>query len=70
MLHNDEKEKYVEQMQFAAYKQFCDDTAVEKACAIKEAEEMIEMLKADIQEYTTTAQWLGKEIAAHDEDIT
>jgi hypothetical protein len=34
-------------VQFAAYKQFCDDTAVETARAIKEAEEQIEVLKAD-----------------------
>ena len=32
-------------MQFAAYKQFCDDTTVEKQRAIKEANEMIEVLK-------------------------
>merc|ERR1719287_4689 len=31
---------------------------------------MIEILKADIQEYTATAAQLTKEIAAHDEDIS
>merc|ERR1719287_188951 len=64
----DEKEK--EQVQFAAYKQFCEDTSAEKTAAIAKAEETIEILKADIQEYTATAAKLGKEIAAHDEDIS
>merc|ERR1712224_588039 len=69
MLEKGKKEKHEEQVQFAAYKQFCDDTTVEKQRAIKEAEEMIEMLKADIQQYTVDAETLGKEIAGHDEDI-
>ena len=64
------EEKHAEQVQFAAYKQFCDDITVEKTRAIKEAEETIEILKADIQEYTATAAQLTKEIAAHDEDIS
>ena len=64
------EEKHAEQVQFAAYKQFCDDTTVEKTRAIKEAEETISILKADIQEYTATAAQLTKEIAAHDEDIS
>jgi len=33
------KEKHDEQVQFAAYKQFCDDTTVEKKRAIEEANE-------------------------------
>jgi hypothetical protein len=33
------EEKHKEQVQFAAYKQFCDDTAVEKKRDIAEAEE-------------------------------
>merc|ERR1711968_430038 len=64
------KEKHVEQVQFAAYKQFCDDTTVEKQRAIKEANEMIEMLQADIEKYEADAAQLAKEIAQHDEDIS
>ena len=64
------EEKHAEQVQFAAYKQFCDDTTVEKTRMIKEAEETIEILKADIQEYTATAAQLTKEIAELDEDIS
>merc|ERR1719214_388045 len=61
--------KHDEQVQLAAYKQFCDDTSVEKKRAIEEANEMIEVLKADIQKYTADAALLTKEIAELDEDI-
>jgi len=70
MLEKGKKEKHEEQVQFAAYKQFCDDTTVEKKRAIEEATEQIEVLKADIEKYTATAAKLTKEIAEHDEDIS
>merc|ERR1719408_720741 len=70
MLEKGKKEKHDEQVQFAAYKQFCDDTSVEKTRAIAEAEEKIDMLKADIQSYTAKAAKLSKEIAELDEDIS
>jgi len=70
MLEKGKKEKHDEQVQFAAYKQFCDDTTVEKTRAIAEAEEKIEVLKADIQKYTADAALLTKEIAELDEDIS
>jgi len=70
MLEKGKKEKHEEQVQFAAYKQFCDDTSVEKNRAIKEADETIEVLKADIQKYTAKAAKLTKEIAGLDEDIS
>jgi len=63
------KEKHDEQVQFAAYKQFCDDTTIEKKRAIEEANEKIEMLKADIEKYISDAAILTKEIAGHDADI-
>eukprot|EP00429_Kryptoperidinium_foliaceum_P020321 CAMPEP_0176036340 /NCGR_PEP_ID=MMETSP0120_2-20121206/17997_1 /TAXON_ID=160619 /ORGANISM="Kryptoperidinium foliaceum, Strain CCMP 1326" /LENGTH=420 /DNA_ID=CAMNT_0017369727 /DNA_START=76 /DNA_END=1334 /DNA_ORIENTATION=+ len=69
MMAKGKQEKHEEQVQFAAYKQFCDDTTVDKKRAIKEAEETIEVLKADIQKYTSDAQELTKEIAEHDADI-
>merc|ERR1712087_1050308 len=70
MLNKGKQEKHEEQIQFAAYKQFCDDTSVEKQRAIKEANERIEVLKADIEKYTSDAATLTKEIAGHDEDIS
>jgi cell division septum initiation protein DivIVA len=62
-------EKHDEQVQFAAYKQFCEDTTIEKKRAIEEANEKIDKLKADIEKYTSDAAILTKEIAGHDDDI-
>jgi len=70
MLEKGKKEKHEEMVQFAAYKQFCDDTTTEKQEAIKKANELIENLKADIFQYATDAEKLAEEIAGHDEDIT
>merc|ERR1719287_64248 len=70
MLEKGKKEKHDEQVQFAAYKQFCDDTTVEKDRAIAEANEKIDVLKADIQKYTADAAQLTKDIAELDEDIS
>merc|ERR1719512_102988 len=70
MLDKGKKEKHEEQVQFAAYKQFCDDTTVDKKRDIKEAGERIEMLEADIKKYIADAAQLTKEIAGHDEDIS
>merc|ERR1719356_927414 len=70
MLEKGKKEKHDEQVQFATYKQFCDDTSVEKKRAIEEADQQIEVLKADIEKYTADAAKLAKEIAAHEEDIS
>merc|ERR1719160_1797242 len=69
MLEKGEKEMKAEQIQFATYKQFCEDTTADKQKAIKEATEMIETLKADIAKYAADAEMLGKEIAQHEEDI-
>jgi len=63
------EEKHKEQVQFAAYKQFCDDTAMEKKRAIEEANEKIEVLKADIEKYSSDGERLTKEIAGHDDDL-
>merc|ERR1719421_1259410 len=69
MVEKGKKEKHEEQVQFAAYKQFCDDTTVEKQRSIAEANQAIEKLQADIQKYTDHAAKLETEIAKHDEDI-
>eukprot|EP00429_Kryptoperidinium_foliaceum_P018666 CAMPEP_0176037436 /NCGR_PEP_ID=MMETSP0120_2-20121206/18546_1 /TAXON_ID=160619 /ORGANISM="Kryptoperidinium foliaceum, Strain CCMP 1326" /LENGTH=667 /DNA_ID=CAMNT_0017370825 /DNA_START=53 /DNA_END=2056 /DNA_ORIENTATION=+ len=69
MLAKGKQEKHDEQVQFAAFKQFCDDTTVDKKRAITEAEEKIEVLKADIESHVAHAERLTKEIAEHDADI-
>merc|ERR1719158_2632934 len=70
MMAKGKKEKHDETVQFAAYKQFCEDTKENKEKAIAEANEHIDTLKADIEKYTATAAKLTKEIAEHDEDIS
>jgi hypothetical protein len=69
MLAKGKEEKHAEQVQFAEYKTWCDETKVEKTRAIAEANEKIARLEADIEKYTSDAAILTKEIAAHDEDI-
>jgi len=70
MLEKGKKEKHDEQVQFAAYKQFCDDTSVEKKRSIEQAAESIDMLKADIAKAVADAAELGKEIAGLDQDVS
>merc|ERR1740127_27935 len=70
MLAKGKDEKHAEEVQFAAYKQFCDDTTAEKTRLIAEANEKIEKLKADIEMHAANAARLTKEIAAHEEDIS
>merc|ERR1719159_1345220 len=61
--------KAAEEVQFASYKQFCDDTSASKKKSIAEAEEMMESLKVDIQKNTADAARLAKEIAGLEEDV-
>merc|ERR1719379_1982594 len=70
MMAKGKAEKQAEQVQFAAYKQWCDDTVRQKTAAIAEANEMIEVLQADINKYAADAELLSKQIAKHEEDIT
>merc|ERR1719428_2495726 len=70
MVAKGKKEKQAEQMQFAAYKTFCDTTQSQKQTSITEANEKIDVLKADIEMYTSDADTLGEQIAVHDEDIS
>jgi len=70
MVEKGKKEKHEEQVQFAAYKQFCDDTTTEKQRAIKEANAQMEQLSASISKAEADAMTLAKEIAGLDEDIS
>jgi len=70
MVEKSKKEKNEEAAQYNSYKQWCDETTVEKTRRIKEANDLIETLTADIQKYEADAQMLTKEIAVHDEDIS
>jgi len=70
MLAKGKKMKHDEQVQFAAYKQFCEDTTVEKNRLIDEAAERITVLKADIAKQTAFAAKMTQKIKQLDEDIS
>jgi len=69
MMEKGKTEKQAEQVQFAAYKQFCDGTTSEKQRAIAQATETIEILKSDIEKATADARHLTQDIAEHNDDI-
>merc|ERR1719229_76560 len=69
MLAKGKEEKQAELVQFAEYKMFCENTRADKEKAIAEANEQIDLLKADIEKYATDAEALGQEVAALGEDI-
>jgi len=69
MLEKGKLNKHEEEVQFASYKQFCQDTTSDKQKAITNADEQISMLKADIQKYIADAAALGKEVSGHDADV-
>jgi hypothetical protein len=69
MLTKGNEEKHSEQVQYASYRQFCDDTIAEKQRLISSTTETIAMLKADIQKLTSDAELLTEEISGHDADI-
>merc|ERR1719326_1509762 len=69
MAEQGKKEKHEEQVQFAAFKQFCDGTTIKKQKAIKQGNADIEKYMADISKFTADAEQLGYEIGVHDEEI-
>jgi chromosome segregation ATPase len=61
--------KQEEQVSFAAYKQFCEDTSAEKKANIDDANGQIETLQADIQKAESDAAMLAEDIAELDDEI-
>merc|ERR550514_1346756 len=70
MIQKGTDEKNAEAVQFSAYKAFCDSTTADKQKAIKDANDKIEVLQADIEKFQTDATALGAEVAQLDEDIS
>merc|ERR1719158_1943699 len=70
MVEKGTKEKQDEQVQFAAFKTFCDNTVSAKQSAIAEATEQIDVLTADIEKYESDAAVAAKEVASLDADIS
>jgi chromosome segregation ATPase len=69
MLAKGKSERQEEQVRFAAYKQFCDDTTEEKKASIAAAADLIESLQADIQKAESDAAVLARDVAALDADV-
>merc|ERR1719284_533608 len=59
MLAKAKEGKHEEQVQYAAFKQFCDDVELEKQAAIQKADEKIETHQAHILKFDTEAERLG-----------
>merc|ERR1719272_1636790 len=70
MVEKGTKEKQDEQVQFAAFKTFCDNTVSAKQRAIAEATEQIDVLTADIEKYESEAADAAKEVSSLDADIS
>mmetsp|Transcript_30718 Transcript_30718/g.57527 ORF Transcript_30718/g.57527 Transcript_30718/m.57527 type:complete len:655 (+) Transcript_30718:61-2025(+) len=64
-----EKDKQEEEVQYAAYKQFCAVTEAEKGRDMQKSTEKIEVLDAEIEKSESDATRLGEEIAAHIADV-
>jgi len=69
MVEKGKKAKAEEATQYNSFKQWCDETTVEKTRAIDEANALIDKLNADIAKYDADAKMLAKEIAVLEEDI-
>lgn len=63
------REMHEEQVQYAKYEVFCEETLAEKATIISEATEKMEILEADIQKSISLASKLTNEIAELKEDV-
>merc|ERR1719158_1431520 len=69
MLEGGKQEKNDEEVRFAAYKTFCENTSGQKKNAINAGKEALEQLAADIQAADADAMVATKEIASLDKDI-
>jgi len=69
MVEKGTKEMQDEQVQFATFKTFCDNTVSAKQAAIAEATEQIEVLTADIEKYEAEAATAAKAVAGLESDI-
>jgi len=69
LLEKGKKEKHEEEVQFAAYSQWCEGTIAEKKEAIQEADDRIAVLSANIDKYGVEAKRLGKEVAELDAQV-
>jgi len=69
MMANAQKEKHVEEVEFAKYQEWCDNTRKVKTQSIAEGTENIKSLAADIAKAQSDAELLAEEIAGLEADI-
>mmetsp|Transcript_150890 Transcript_150890/g.366494 ORF Transcript_150890/g.366494 Transcript_150890/m.366494 type:complete len:679 (+) Transcript_150890:77-2113(+) len=69
MMQKGKQEKHEEQVQFAAYKQFCTDTIAEKTASVSELGEEMELLQASIQKAGTDADTAADKVRELNADI-
>lgn len=69
MVQKAKADKQAESVEWAAFKQFCSDTELDKQTAIQKADVQKEALKADIEMHDSEVKRLAKEIADHGTDI-
>lgn len=69
MMAKGKKEKQDEQVQFAAFKQFCESTAGQKTNAIASGKETIEELEAAIAKAGADAEQMAQHVASLDQDM-
>merc|ERR1719272_2595717 len=70
MVEKGNKEKQDEQVQFAAFKTFCDNTVGAKQAAIAQATEEIDLLTAEIEKSESEAEEAAKAVSSLDADIS
>merc|ERR1719449_142709 len=70
MVAKGKEEKQAEQVQFSAFKTWCDMTSQQKANAIAEATETIAVLNGDIENYEAEAARLTREIGKLNDQIS
>lgn len=69
MLKRGQEEKQAEEVQYAAYKQFCETTSAQKEKDIQEAAVDIEALQAGIQKATVKGDALNLAVQKHQQDV-
>merc|ERR1719191_2304871 len=70
MAEKGKKEKHEEAVEYNSFKQWCDETNVEKTRRISEATALMEQLSANIAKNEADAETLAREITQLDQDIS
>jgi len=69
MLDKARGDQHEEDLQFAAYKQWCSQTKQTKTASVAEAAMQIDLLKADIESYGTNAEELQRNVLVLEGDV-